>query len=541
MSAHDLTGKEASDVALATQCRQLIRNVATPRRLRCNALAKMLLERVKGDRGYGLLPELLERALGQLSPRERAIIQRCDIDCEVHARVASDLGISKRHLYRKRKRILEKLVSLLTHLRDDPRVEAVEAIDSIAQFVKTSRVLEENGAYTSAAQLLERRAAESTDSRQRSRLFLRLAELHARNESLALADESYDRAIRHAAEETSRDPVLEAEASLTCALLADESAKRQSVVARMAERSVALVRSTGSERYDPAAAAILVRALSLRALAACFTGEPGSIRAAVSDIRETKHFLADFDADSHLAALYAEHLANVFCENDLRAAVSSLAYAMELAQSSGLSSSSIMAAVNLASIYRLRREPARAIAVLSDRLDVARAVGNRKSLASVLIELAGAHVDARDHRRAGHLLDEAASIRVGAPLQAALLRTSATNHLAAQRFADALEESEAAAIAYEDLGKMRLMGTTLRSQAFALLALGDRRGARRAIGRSNRNKFKWKSPPGARPSLRTFRANFGKRTLSRCCPGDPQRTLVWGFPAVESHAERHRL
>jgi tetratricopeptide (TPR) repeat protein len=475
------TEEATGSATMATQCRELLRNSATPRRLRLNPLAQTLLKRSSNDRQpRDVLESLIDGALRQLSTRERCIIQRCEIDCDSAEHIAGEMGISKRHLYRQRRRILGKLAVLLLNPPDKRAEIVLETIDSVDQLVKTSRVLEENGAYKVAAEVLERRAAEHLDPIERARLFLRLAELHARNASLARADESLEIALRHAASASRHELVFDAEIALTRALLVEESAKAEPLVAQLTEQSISLVRRANCAHYDPAAAAVLVKALSLRALAACFTGDLPRIGAAVAEIRETRQHVVD--ADAQCDALYAEHLASLFCENDLRAAVAAITQVMRVAQGAGLSISAIMAAVSLASIYRLWRDSAKAIAILSTRLDVTRALGNRKTLASLLIELAGAHVDLRDHDRARHLLDEASSLAAGnASLQASLLRTSATDHLAARRFGDALDESRSAAEVYSQLGKARLIGTSLRSQADALLAMGDRRGALTAI------------------------------------------------------------
>jgi tetratricopeptide (TPR) repeat protein len=477
--------REAGDdgVASAAQCRQLIRNCGTPHRLHSNRLAQTLLERVGGDRpARNTLEELLERALSRVSTRERGIIRRCDIDGELHARVAKELGISERHLYRQRQRILQKIAALLLDPPSEGTRIGINAVDSIEQLIRTSRVLEENGAHAVAAEIIEKRAGESVDALERSRLFLHLASLHARSGLLARADESLSTALRHAGHDPRRDRVLDAEMALTHATVLEEAAKGEPLVAELAEESIGLVRSSDSVRYDPMAAGILVKALSLRALVACFSGDFARLHTTASEICNIQPLLSEGDPDSQMAALYAQGLANLLCENNLNAALHSVGRAMQIAQGAGLSISSIMLAVDLASLYRVRRKADEAIAMLTPRLDVARALGNQKTLVACLIELAGAHIDVRDYLRARHLIDEAGALAEGnRALYAAFLKVSSAVHLGMKHFDEAFEESRAAAVAYAQLGKLRLVGTSLRYQADALISMGDRRGALSAI------------------------------------------------------------
>jgi tetratricopeptide (TPR) repeat protein len=341
-----------------------------------------------------------------------------------------------------------------------------------------SRALEENGAFAVAADVIERSALECVDSIERARLFLRLAELHARTGSSMRADECVMMALRHAAHESHHDPILEAEIAYTKALVLEQCGKAEPAVVELTERSIHFVRSTSSPHYGHLAAGILVKALSLRAQAACFMGDVEAIKATVDETNATLPYLRETDADSQMAALYAQSHGKLFCENDLNAGAQCLGQAMQIAQDAGLSVSSIILAVNLASIYRLERNPTRAAAMLMARLDVARALGNRKALAALLVELASAYVDLHDYARARLAINEASGLVEGdRTLQAPFLRASATVHLRTNFFREALNESRAAEATYAQLGKSRLVGTSLTLQAEALRSTGDRRAA----------------------------------------------------------------
>jgi tetratricopeptide (TPR) repeat protein len=478
-----LKASPVDSAALTAQCRQLVRNIATPGRLRSNQLARAILDRAPAEcDAPAALKEAIALALDRLSARDRRIIERCDLDREVLALVAAELRISERHLYRERQRIFERLaVVLLAAPGKRPEI-FVETIDSIEQLVKTSRALEENGACTVAAEVLERRALESADPLERTRLFLRLAELHARSGSTAQADESLEMALRNAAQIAQRPRLVDAEVALTRAHVLEAGGEAQPLVLELSNRSIQLIRSAQSAHYDHAAAGVLVRALALRAQAASFVGDLEMARGTTAEMRGALANLHHADADSRMAALFAEFLTKALCDNDLDASADCLGHAMQIAQDSGLSVSSILLAVNLASLYRLRHDPGRAAAILASRLEVARVLGNRRVLPALLIELASAHLDLHDYRRAKQILAEAIDLVDGnRTLQAPYFRVSAATSIRMRLVGDALESSRAAGRAYESLGKSRLVGSSLKLQAEALLLTGDRRAALAAI------------------------------------------------------------
>jgi tetratricopeptide (TPR) repeat protein len=468
--------------ATVRECREILRNLATPQRLRSNPLAQKILERSEARKDpRRAFSAAVYDALNRLDPHDRRILERCDIDREIHSVVAADMAISERHLYRERHRIFESFTALLLASPDRHPV-TLETVDSIEQLVKTARALEENGAASVAAEIIERRALECVDPIERARLFMQLAELHARSGASMRADECVDIASRNVASDAQRTPILEAEIAFTRAFVIEQGGEAEPVVAELAERSIHFVRSTRSPHYGSGAAGILVRALALRTQAACFTGDVEAIRATVHETCAALPYLRATDADSQIAALFSQSHAKVFCENDLDAGAQLLGQAIGVAQDAGLSVSSILLAVNLASIYRLQRDPARAARMLMARLDVARALGNRKALGALLVELAIAYADMRDFARAKLAVDEAAGlVAEDRSLQAPFLRASATIHLRTNLFRPALDEARAAEVAYAALGKSRLVGSSLTLQADVLHATGDRRAALVAI------------------------------------------------------------
>src|ERR1700735_4500377 len=132
------------DVTL--ECRNLLRSLRNPEGLGRNALASEVFPLIGwGPDQHFVLSDLVSRALQRLEPQDRAIVQRCDINEEPFAEVAQGLGISERHLYRKRRPILERLAEAIVEGSRDVSRIYVEAASSICSQLRTSRVLEENG------------------------------------------------------------------------------------------------------------------------------------------------------------------------------------------------------------------------------------------------------------------------------------------------------------------------------------------------------------------------------------------------------------
>src|SRR5580658_10295891 len=94
-------GRDVSTVA----CRELLRHLDRPARLRSNALLRQTsLADADDDELTTAVRALVDDALATLSARRRTIVVRCDLGGELCASVASALSISRRHLFREHAR-----------------------------------------------------------------------------------------------------------------------------------------------------------------------------------------------------------------------------------------------------------------------------------------------------------------------------------------------------------------------------------------------------------------------------------------------------
>jgi len=459
-----------------------VRNLATPQRVRDSALARSILDGcTNDDDARRTLQSAVDRALDALDPQDRAIVERCDIERQVHTRVARESGISERHLYRKRHRIFGELALGLTRSVPPRLAASKDPAKAVNQLLKASRALEENGAQSAAADIIERLLRECVEPNDRSRLFLRLAELHARSNAFLKAEECVDNALRNARNAATGE-TLHGEILLTRAFVMEECGKGPSVVSGLAQSAIRLIRGTGTFRYDPVAAGLLVRALSLRLQAATSADDRETVQAAVTEMRETLTLVRHPEPDTQLAALYAESLGHLFCDHDTGAGATCLVRAVTIASDAGLTLSSTMLSINLASLNRLRGDAQSAIAALTPRLIVVRTLGNPGVLLALLLELANSLLECAHYERASEALNEAISLPdSNESLHAAFLRTSARVHVATENFGEALDEARAAESAYAGLGRTRLIGAARRLQAEALWSSGEKRAALHAI------------------------------------------------------------
>jgi tetratricopeptide (TPR) repeat protein len=137
-----------------------------------------LLERTHPGDGLRDVDERsLERAIGELPDRWRAIVVRCDLDRELHQTVAADLGISKRHFYRERNKALAFLSECLCASRSPARVEVAfdvdDAVGGVVEHLFNTRSVER------AVPILEAALCDVSAPVARFRLLVKLAAAHA--------------------------------------------------------------------------------------------------------------------------------------------------------------------------------------------------------------------------------------------------------------------------------------------------------------------------------------------------------------------------
>jgi tetratricopeptide (TPR) repeat protein len=470
--------KHRDDVA---DCRNLLRDFRDPQRLRRNPLASAVFEFVPEALERRLLLEgLITNALGRLDARSRAIIERCDLGRELFADVATDLGLSERHLYRERRRILVQLAAVIRDSSKRPISDQFDATLSLDGQLRISRVLEDNGDRATARSIVEGLITCSTDSDQRLRLFLELAQLYARGRDFELS-EKYVKHAEASCQESALSKFLFAEILVTRAMILEESG-RGTAVAKFAALAANAVRETGAYRYDPIATKTLLEALFLCARSYASSGNTADLAHVCREAADIINFLQRSDPELQVELLFANGLRDRFVNYDLRSARSYFYQAANVARDAGLTLCSISCLTNVAQTYWAANEPLKAIAALEQILPIVRSIGDADSIVRVIVDLASARIDLRQYEQARGLLDEANALQ--APhqsLQGSTLRVNAMLALAYKNFKRCLEMARGADELFSKLGKRRLVGAPKLLQAQAFMAMGERRAALRSI------------------------------------------------------------
>lgn len=468
---------------LAAECRNLLRESKNPDRLRHNTLAQAVLAFTSRPwERQLLLEDVVSRALAHLRPRERAIVQRCDIDREAFIDVARELGISRRHLFRERRRTLERVARFVQSFQKEKAIAQVQAVVSFDGHLRTSRVLEENGDGKTAADIIDRLAGECSDPERQSTLFLKLAELHGRagrfvhaQEYIALAEVTANGLRREDA------PLLPARILVTRASVAEESGLGVDVAA-LAAQAANIVRNVNTYRYDREAATVLLESLLLGARSHAACGRRDDLARACNEATEMFALVQNPDENSQMDLLFAVHLRELFCNNDFAAARTALSRAANIARSAGYTLTSMQHIRDLAALFRIQREPSKAVETLTDIVPIVRGLGHTTALIDVLVELANSYLDLGQCKHAQPLLVEASELRSEhKSLAGTLLRALARVSLRLKKPGEALEVARGAETLFAALGKTRLVGPALRLQAQALSALGQRKAAIRTV------------------------------------------------------------
>lgn len=466
--------------AKITECRALLRYFRTPDRLRYNSLASAIMAAATSAAERGLFLEaVIEAALSHLGPRERVIVQRCGIEREPFSDVARDLGISERHLYREHHRILSCLVRIIDEA-PRPMLHAKLKISScVDEEIRTSRNLEENGADVAAASMIERLIKELPEETAKCRLLLRLAELHARSGRFTLSRDLVDTVIGRLAES---DDVLRAECYVTRAYVFDECGQGETVVTHSALDAARILRKASTYRFDEHSARTLTMALILAGMSYAKSGKFDRLAGSTAEVSQILPLIRRPDEDLLMAIFALTAHYECLCNFDIDAASGAFTKAANVARGAGFTLSSIVNLINNVNVRRSSEQSLADLRTITHLYEVARDLGNENVLLLALVELANLHVTFGDTEKAQQALIEASTLHVeNASLRAAMLRTCAKVAISLKEFEVGLGYARTAESMFAAQGKSRLVGTPLRLQAEALLGLGDRKAAYRAI------------------------------------------------------------
>lgn len=466
------------------QCAELLRYLPYPRRLRRNPLAQEIWSSADLSPETALESDLarcLENSvrfwLKALSPRQAAIIERCTLAGEINSKVAAELGISLRHLYREQKAAIAILGSRLGHERTAEQPVIQVSPDATGVQLALSETLEQNGQWAAAAELLERLAFGLSDASNCSLVEYRLAGLYRYAGRYSLADEHVRRAFQLSSGSTA-PAWLKAAAAVSAARLS-ATLGDNATAERVARHCTMELRSWNHSGRTPQIAEALLTALNL--LTDISIGRGNAARAAPTaaealeisrQIETASHeWRIDINAEmeAHVQAAMAatltgkaEKAEQLLCVSYVRAA------------KRGRTRHILAIAAMLAVLFRLTGRSREALDLLAPLLDVARSVGSGDTFGGFFIEFGSAAADLGDLELARSCMVELRN-RAGlsAWIGAHMALYEAQIGLMERRYDASLKASEAAESAFMSLGNDRLVGPSLQLQAQALAALGE--------------------------------------------------------------------
>jgi tetratricopeptide (TPR) repeat protein len=484
-----------TDAELATACRDMLRHARHPARLRANPIVRRVAEReglslqaVSDDELVRHVERTIEAALQALPPRQRSIVQRCDLGGERYEDVARELFISKRHAFRERDTAAASIVAGVLAVPQLGPAIVTPRTDLLAARVRQARTLDQNGHGSVATSLLADAAATISDPGGRNALTTRLIHLSIDAGRLADADRDLLAARGTLASDPSLLPWHHAEFDVAAARLGHARGHIDEA-ARLAQRASASLRSALETSGEPRIGNALTGALLLRAQIAHGAGELSTavlLGSAARDIGKLTHQRVDVElaVEARLAhamlQMYAtddaKHSGNI--EEELFAC-----YAQ--ANDGGMTRLAIRIMTHLSILYRLMGRPELSVATLTPLTSTARLVGTRNDTAAFFHEIASAQLEIGAPGKAepyvGDLRVHAAGIAEMEPWAEHLI---ARLFLAEHKYPDALSAARQAEIGFARLGQERYVGTALRFQAEALARLGDTRLAIETAQRS---------------------------------------------------------
>ena len=208
-------------------CADLVRHLDASNRSYSQAVIAQLISLVPQQSPDGaaeavdLLARALSHILDELSPRQRAILDRCDVRGENATVAANSLNISRRQLYRERRTALAWIAERLMVRSQTPRAYTITSkTDPCSERLALSQALENGGHWRPAADVLERLAEELEDPCQRGGVEIELAYLYLRADRLTMARDRAEIAKKLAGRAPAGREWREAEADVAAAGIA---------------------------------------------------------------------------------------------------------------------------------------------------------------------------------------------------------------------------------------------------------------------------------------------------------------------------------
>jgi tetratricopeptide (TPR) repeat protein len=423
-------------------------------------------------------------ALKQLPERWRAIVLRCDLGRELHRAVATDLGISKRHLYRERLKALHLLSERFASARALPAIPKVVTADIDVAVSGIISNLFNTQSVGKAVPILEAALRDVARPGSRIRLLMKLCDVHCQLGTLNKADN--DLFLAYQTFESSTFDVEETH-TLRLELAEAESnlLRYRQDPSRAEQRLVRAIRYCVSIGISGVA---VNRALAKAQVAlANLLGTRDRYVAAVGYASEADRIIGDYPFDMPLRSRVMTQLATMRFFGGVTPAqviVSDLKSAFSVAQTNGFAVDMIQAATVLSFLHSFAGDHDEAIAYARTVVNIADAgalrgafvTGARYALAST--QVAAGHVGAAmenlQHLYALQAKDGDSGFPFTKFLESQVL-------YAGRHYYGALRAAQAAVVDLERSQNIRSQGAAFEVRAAIEDRLGERRRAQESV------------------------------------------------------------
>jgi tetratricopeptide (TPR) repeat protein len=475
-------------------CRDLLRHAHHPTRLRENRLAvriaataSLALDTCADAQLCLAVGSAIEDALAVLTPRQAAIVRRCDLGGERYDDVARELFVSKRHAFRERDAAIRTMLERLGAMEPVRQIIVHPQTDVLEARIRQARTLEQNGHWQTAASLLEEAVASASDAGVRSGISVRLIRLYVDAEryddarrNLRFARESLDGAASLA-------PWQHAEIDVAAARL-ERMAGDTDLATALISRSKSVLRAAVGNATESRIGNALVAAFLQRAEIANGSGDLAVAAAFASSAREASVSASAVEPEIAIEARLAAAMLAIHgpdgpgrferTERELFACAAA-------ANTAGLTREEIRVVTHIGLFYRLIGQPDRAVEIMGRHVGIARVIGTRAYAAAFFHGLSSALLEIGAFGRAAAYVPDLRRFALGdSQMEPWAEHLIARLALAERHYADALSSARNSAAGFSRIGQERYVGTALRFEAEALARLGRRGPAIEAAQRA---------------------------------------------------------
>lgn len=474
------------DGALLHEYRRLLRHATLPFALRDSAVIsafvgvdQITLRAMSDVDLVSAFRAVLNRALDAVTPRQRDIVRRRDLQGESCDHIARELGLSKRQVIREHN---AALVTIATLPRGAQPLANVSLVNDRNLYIEAQltmcRFLEQTGNQREAADILQALSASASDATTRLGMELQLSEMYTRAGRLSLAERHVEcarRLVTHAGDREIRTAEIDAAAARLS--VASGDAKMGATLARRSSLSLS---SWTDSNDDARATRALVSVLNLRTELAFGAADLEKTMGTNRRTLQVLNRLGSLDSSAAIeASMWKAIIAIV--SGDVQFGKDQLARCYARATSLGFLRDAVSLAGALAAAHRRFGEPSEALLLLGPLRSTARRVCLGEELGGFFLELAGASLEMGLGNDAAAYLSEARLSTALPWIQASVALFESQLHLSRRDFAGALSAAETAETGFVRVGRDRLVGAALRLQAEALVALGQVDRAKRVM------------------------------------------------------------